>query len=53
MSDGPLLPVIYENPRFDFATPTLWPVFDRAIRFILVALMEWGTLTLIENRRAT
>lgn len=27
------LPVIYENPRFDAATPTLKPVIDRAIRF--------------------
>jgi hypothetical protein len=46
---GPDLPVIYENPRFDKATPTLWPVFDRATRFTLVILMEWGTLTLIED----
>jgi len=46
---GPELPVIYENPRFDKATPTLWPVFDRATRFTLVILIEWGTLTLIED----
>jgi hypothetical protein len=49
MSNGPELPVIYENPRFDKATPTLKPVADRAIRFTGVILMEWGTLTLIEE----
>jgi hypothetical protein len=49
MSSGPELPVIYENPRFDKATPTLKPVVDRAVRFTGVILMEWGTLTLIEE----
>jgi hypothetical protein len=49
MSSGPELPVIYENPRFDKATPTLKPVIDRAVRFTGVILMEWGTLTLIEE----
>ena len=46
---APELPVIYENPRFDFATPTLKPVFDRAIRFGSVLMLEWGTLTVIED----
>jgi hypothetical protein len=49
MSSGPELPVIYENPRFDKATPTLWPVVNRAVRFGAVMMMEWGTLTLIED----
>jgi hypothetical protein len=49
MSSGPELPVIYENPRFDAATPTLKPVVDRAIRFGGVMFLEWGTLTLIED----
>jgi hypothetical protein len=49
MSSGPEIPVIYENPRFDTATPTLKPVFDRAIRFGAVLMLEWGTLTLIEG----
>jgi hypothetical protein len=43
------LPVIYENPRFDSATPTLKPVIDRAVRFGAVMMLEWGTLTLIED----
>jgi hypothetical protein len=46
---SPELPVIYENPRFDTATPTLWPVFNRAFRFGMVLMIEWGTLTLIEE----
>jgi hypothetical protein len=33
MYNGPELPVIYENPRFDAATPTLQPVINRAIRW--------------------
>lgn len=45
----PEMPVIYENPRFDAATPTLRPVFDRAMRAGLVLMLEWGTLTLIES----
>jgi hypothetical protein len=45
----PELPVIYENPRFDAATPTLQPVINRAIRFGAVLMIEWGTLTLIED----
>lgn len=49
MYSGPELPVIYENPRFDAATPTLKPVFDRAIRFGAILMLEWGTLTLIED----
>lgn len=49
MYNGPELPVIYENPRFDAATPTLQPVINRAIRFGGVMMMEWGTLTLIED----
>jgi hypothetical protein len=46
---GPELPVIYENPRFDAATPTLQPVFNRAIRFGAVMMLEWGRLTVIED----
>jgi hypothetical protein len=46
---SPELPVIYENPRFDAATPTLKPVIDRAVRFGAVMMLEWGTLTLIEE----
>jgi hypothetical protein len=46
---APELPVIYENPRFDAATPTLKPVIDRAIRAGLILMLEWGTLTLIES----
>jgi hypothetical protein len=46
---APELPVIYENPRFDAATPTLQPVINRAIRFGAVLMIEWGTLTLIEG----
>jgi len=46
---GPELPIIYENPRFDKATPTLQPVINRAIRFGGVLMLEWGTLTLIED----
>src|ERR1700730_3140908 len=49
MSSGPELPVIYENPRFDKATPTLYPVLNRSIRFGAVMMLEWGTLTLIED----
>jgi len=45
----PELPVIYENPRFDAATPTLKPVVDRAIRFSAILMLEWGTLTIIED----
>lgn len=45
----PTLPVIYENPTFDASTPTLKPVIDRAIRFGAVMMLEWGTLTLIEE----
>ena len=45
----PELPVIYENPRFDAATPTLQPVINRAIRFGAVLMIEWGTLTLTEG----
>ena len=41
------LPVVYENPRFDAATPTLKPVSDRAMRAGLAVMLEWGTLTLI------
>jgi hypothetical protein len=43
------MPVIYENPRFDTATPTLKPVFDRAMRAGLVLMLEWGSLTVIES----
>ncbi len=46
---APELPVIYENPRFDAATPTLQPVINRAIRYGAVLMIEWGTLTLIED----
>jgi hypothetical protein len=49
MSSGPELPTIYENPRFDKATPTLQPVINRSVRFGAVMMMEWGTLTLIED----
>ena len=45
----PEMPVIYENPRFDAATPTLKPVIDRVIRFGAVMMIEWGTLALIED----
>jgi hypothetical protein len=43
------LPVIYENPRFDAATPTFWPVINRAIRYGAFMMAEWGSLTLIED----
>jgi hypothetical protein len=46
---GPELPIIYENPRFDRATPTLLPVINRAIRFGAVLTLAWGTLTLMED----
>jgi len=46
---GPELPIIYENPRFDRATPTLQPVINRAIRFGAVFTLEWGVLTLMED----
>jgi len=46
---GPDLSVIYENPRFDANTPTLWPVIDRAFRFGAVLGLEWGSLTLVEE----
>jgi hypothetical protein len=46
---GPELPIIYENPRFDTATPTLQPVINRAVRFGAVVMLEWGALTLMED----
>jgi hypothetical protein len=46
---APELPVIYENPRFDAATPTFWPVINRAIIFGAVLGVEWGSLTLIDE----
>lgn len=46
---APEMPVIYENPRFDAATPTLQPVINRAIRYGALLMLEWGTLTLIED----
>lgn len=46
---APELPTIYENPRFDHATPTLQPVIQRALRFGAILGLEWGTLTLIEG----